>query len=209
MAKLRLNAARRPFYDSGPLNAVVAASALLLAIATFINITVFLGSWARERQMSWQKAEDEGLASETQRATSALEKRMTPRMSLELHKVADNVAGIIERRRLSWSRLFDELARVLPADVRILSINPDFQGGEVSLVMECIAQSNGQKLEFFRALQERPFRDAHIVAEMFDQRTIRFGIRCSYQPEGVGESGRRAAAIVGGSSRVAKLGESR
>lgn len=208
MAKLRLNAARRPFYDARSLNAAVTAGALLLAGASFLNISTFLGSWARERQLSWQHAEEEGLGARVKRATNALELRMNPRRSLELHKVASSVGEIVERRRLSWSRLFDELARVLPPDVRILTINPDYQDGELSLVMECVAQDNNQKLEFFRALQEAPFREARIVAEMFDKGTIRFGIRCRYLPDASPGLARAADAESSPPSRVATLRES-
>lgn len=62
---------------------------------------------------------------------------------------------LVDRKMFSWTGLFSVLEEALPDSIRLVSIVPNVQKGEVSLDLEAVARSNEDGLDFIRTLEER------------------------------------------------------
>lgn len=72
--------------------------------------------------------------------------------------------NLVDRRAFSWTDLFADLEGVLPPGVKLLSIAPGVEGGEVKLDLEAVARRGEDALAFAGLLQKRPeFIDATIL----------------------------------------------
>jgi Tfp pilus assembly protein PilN len=63
---------------------------------------------------------------------------------------------LVDRRTFSWSGLFAVLEETLPKGVRLLSIAPAIEKGQMKLELSAVARSNEDALELIRALEDRP-----------------------------------------------------
>jgi len=120
----RLNLSRRPFVNSRP---VTRAAALLWVLGTVLLLTNVFIIWSYLASSREKRAEvksgEAGLAAERQ-AVARHEEQVA---RLDLGRQNEEVAylnGKIAQRTFSWSRLFDRLAEVLPADVRLQQLTP-------------------------------------------------------------------------------------
>ena len=120
-----LNLARRPFANARPLRRLGAllwvAGALLLALNAFSIWSYLSGS--AEKRAAIARAEERRRRGEPRdraswRASSA---------SMDLERQNEQAAFLnrrIAERTFAWSRLFDDLAEVLPRDVRVNDLSP-------------------------------------------------------------------------------------
>lgn len=77
-----------------------------------------------------------------------------------LHDRAAFLNGIIDARSFNWTKMFMELEQILPAGVRIISIEPKQYAGHAELKLTFGATSDDAKLKFFHALeQSKEFSD--------------------------------------------------
>jgi type IV pilus assembly protein PilN len=63
------------------------------------------------------------------------------------------VRDVVSQRSFSWTELLARLETVLPAGVRLISINPGFEEGRATLELQALARSIEEGFEFAAALQ--------------------------------------------------------
>ncbi|MGH9489895.1 MAG: hypothetical protein ACRD17_05250 [Terriglobales bacterium] len=73
---------------------------------------------------------------------------------------------LIDQKAVSWTRLFERLEALLPAQVQLLSIRPAEQEGRTALEMIVAAPSVSDALPFIRQLEEAPDFAAPHVSEV-------------------------------------------
>src|SRR6266481_3842985 len=66
----------------------------------------------------------------------------------------------IDEQSLNWTQMFMDLEKILPTGVRLVSIDPAHEKGQVQVRLSVGAISDEAKLQFFRALENSPaFKD--------------------------------------------------
>lgn len=154
--RYELNLAQRPFVDlTVP---AILAFLLLLGIGLFgaLNISVFLSASTDDQvldeQLEQNMQENDKLRSEITNIEASLANRDFRRMKQEI----DFANELIDRRSLSWTRLFDRLEELAPAELRMLRISPSIKRGELELNLR--VEVPGQKVirDFISALEESP-----------------------------------------------------
>ena len=147
MKPIHLNLAAKPYRDTRPYIAVMAVGWLLVALMALNNVD----TWYRyqhdtkttreeiaalERQTDVEKKK---LQVSEQRLRSVNVKLMTVQTQY--------VNTVLAERAFSWSELLDRLERVLPNDVRLVSISPSFnKNGLVHLSLVCVGKSSNSML---------------------------------------------------------------
>lgn len=63
---------------------------------------------------------------------------------------------VIDERSLNWTRMFMDLEKILPAGVRVVSIEPQLEKNRVEIKLTIGAVSDEAKLQFFHALEKSP-----------------------------------------------------
>lgn len=198
----RLNLSRRPFVNSRP---VTRAAALLWVLGSVLLLTNVFIIWSylassREKRVE-VKAGQERLATERQ-AVARHEEQVA---RLDLGRQNEEVAylnGKIAQRTFSWSQLFDRLAEVLPADVRLQQLTPRGLADErqerqavrrpatrratdlVTMQINGQAKSDEAILEFVDNLFAHPaFAEPNLTHEAHEKDGyIRFAVGVTYLP---------------------------
>jgi hypothetical protein len=62
---------------------------------------------------------------------------------------------LVDRKMFSWTGLFAVLEDALPLSIRLVSIVPKVQKGEIVLGLDAVARSKDDGLDFIRILEER------------------------------------------------------
>lgn len=202
-----LNLAARPFVNRRP----VVRLALVLWLAGVLllagNVWLYWDFLAGRGDVHARRAEVEEAIATEQRRIAALEGELASYDIEAQNRQVDYLNQRIARRRFSWSRLFDQLADVLPQDVRIESLSPAVAGeqrrgasrrsdlpaeaGQVLLRMEAQARSDQAILELVDALFADPdFQDPNLIQQATtEQGLIRFSLEAVYSaPETGGEA---------------------
>lgn len=92
---------------------------------------------------------------------------------------------LVDRRTFSWSGLFAVLEETLPKGVRVLSIAPGTEKGQMRLELSAVARTNEDALELIRALEDRPEFDDVVPRARTGELDGQLGFRISmrYTPQ--------------------------
>jgi hypothetical protein len=201
MRPLELNLASRPFRNNAPvwLGIVLAASAATAFTAWTVS------TWLERRA---EIASLEASLSGADRDTSDLGQRLQKAEEAiaeyderALNRQAGLANEVLSRRGLSWTRLFNQLERLQPYEVKMVEIRPAYTVGDairgadkttefagtVKIGVEGRAQSIEAFLEFQRALLlDRHF--ARVQPQRLDRKgggaELEFELEFLYDPEG-------------------------
>ena len=184
MKPIHLNLAARPYRDYRPYVAVMAIGWLLVALMALNN----LDTWYRY-QHDTKTTRDETAALERQ-ADVERTKLQTSQQRLRSINVAlmtaqtQYVNSRLAERAFSWSELLDRLERVLPDDVRLVSISPSFnKDGLVHLSLACVGKTGTSLVKTLDNFN----RDGHFsrpfpTSENETAAGFSFGIGVDYRP---------------------------
>ncbi len=152
------NFARAPFVNERLPRAV-----LLLSIAVVAGATVLHGVLLTRYLLREQEALDNRVADLRQelvetnarisRAQSALAKNRAELGSGE----TQFLTTLFRRKSFSWTGLFNELEELTPPAVRITSIAPAEEEGEITVTMTVVGRTLSDVLEMVRALESSSF----------------------------------------------------
>ena len=165
--RLDINLATRPYEDAREFWARWGTSVGLLLLATLLLVGWSVRSWmnaGRDRQniaqLQQQIADRDQERAAAQTFLDKPENRSTRDQSQFLN-------GLIQRKAFSWTRVFEELERVVPPNLHVVSLQPEFseQGGML-LDMRVIGETRGAVIELVRRMEgSKHFQGAELVQE--------------------------------------------
>lgn len=85
---------------------------------------------------------------------AALEQFFARPENAKLHDRAAFLNSLIDERSFDWTRMFTDLERILPPGVRVVSISPKLQKGQVEVKLVVGATGDESKLKFLRAIEQ-------------------------------------------------------
>jgi len=187
--RLDINLATQPYEDARQFwlrwgTALAAAAILTLALLTF----TIMGWFAARRDhatIAKYRAEIAQRDQTRQQAENFLnrpENRTTRDQSQFLNE-------LIERKSLSWTHVLEDLEKVMPTRVHLVSIHPELdEDNQLKLKMVVGGDSRDRALELARRMEEsRRFTQTYIETEHSAQAgsgdTIQFNINGVYVPD--------------------------
>jgi type IV pilus assembly protein PilN len=97
---------------------------------------------------------------------------------------------LIERKSFSWTRVLEDLEKVMPARVHLVSIHPELDDdNQLALKMVVAGDSRERAIELVRRMEDsRRFAQTYIEGEHYETATgssdtVRFNIDAIYIPE--------------------------
>ena len=150
---LRTNLATRPFYNERAVH-------LLLGAIAFVSVVLLVVGGLRFRQLSTVHAaltvaaeHDEQRAREILQETEALQ-RETGTTQIDLLTAATGeVNQIISQRIFSWTEFLNLIEATLPVDVRLTSLRPGVDTGDVTVSIGVVGRSVGVIFDFIEQLE--------------------------------------------------------
>lgn len=182
------NFARRPFRDDRPAYAL--AAFLFLAGAVLLTINLRMAADYR-RQVADTRAEIAGFEARQRSAEAKAQAARAALGSYQLSSLAEESRGlarIVAERRFSWTTLLSRLERTLPADVGLVTLQPQFGAdGNSSLEMQLVARRRDAIVRTIEALAKNPaFTHVTLNQETQPEATaadpIQFSISSGYDP---------------------------
>ena len=165
--RLDINLATRPYEDARVFWARWGTGVGLLALATLLLLGWTVRSWmnaGRDReniaQLQQQIAERDRERAQAQAFLDLAANRSTRDQSQFLN-------GLIRRKAFSWTRAFEELERVMPPNLHVMSLQPEFteQGG-MQLDMRVVGETRGAVIELVHRMEgSKHFQGAELVQE--------------------------------------------
>lgn len=204
MTQALLNLSGRPFVNRRP---VVRLSLLLWAAGVALlagNLWLYWDFLAGRGEVDARRREvGEAIDTEEHRIAALKDELASYHLAAQNEQV-HYLNQRIQQRRFSWSRLFDELADLLPRDVRLVSLTPSagedrssgrsrasakrtpsaVSDGQVLLQIEGQARSDQAILDFVDALFADPDFDRPNLRQQNQERDglIRFSLDTDYRP---------------------------
>lgn len=191
---MNLNLANQPFVNSRPVRRLVLVLWCLGALVAAADLILYA------RHFSGQQARRDRLAELTAQETA--ERERLAELERELagfdldwqNRQVEFLNLRIAERVFPWSRLFDRLASVLPAEVRLTRLRPEVHGlagvpegadETVQLEIRAEAQNEEAMLGFINRLFRHPaFRDPDLASENRQGKAnlVDFALTVTYLP---------------------------
>jgi len=169
MNPLDLNLASRPIRNNTLLWVAHAAIAVVILGGTSWNVTAYVRHGRDLQVLNAERDSFESRMSDLQRRENAARRGIAKHDLNDLNLRASKASDVIERKALSWTRLFNRMEEVLPYEVRMVTIRPVFsfgrreqQGrdthpaGSIPVSVEGTAKTLEAFFEFERALIHDP-----------------------------------------------------
>jgi len=159
-----INLASEPFRRDRPALVAAAAAAVLLSalLAVLVSLAVTERGRAAEisRTIEGLRAQLGGLTSEQARLEDVLRRPE----NAEVLERSRFLNGLLHRKGISWTKIFDDLENVMPHNVRLFALRPQMSPrNEIYLDMVVGAESGPPVVEMLRRLEDSPqFGDTFI-----------------------------------------------
>ncbi len=164
--KVRLNVATNPLQLHRKFLAVssligVIAGIVCLALAWHVY-SVRQGNAALRAKAAAVREEMVGLMGQRDQLEAFFKQERNAR----LNQRSTFLNSLIDEESLNWTQMFMDLEKIMPTGVRLMSIEPAHEKGQVLVKFQVGAISDEAKLKFLRALEKSPaFRDVKVEHE--------------------------------------------
>jgi Tfp pilus assembly protein PilN len=155
--KIPINLASEPFRRDRAMLAGSAAVGVLLLATLGVLISLFLTDRAQLADVRQDVARLNVDIRKTSSQQSTLEALLRRPENAEVLERSVFLNQLLYRKGISWTQIFSDLGKALPADVRIMTIRPFVnKDNKVTLDMTVGAMNPSSVIEFLKALESSP-----------------------------------------------------
>ncbi len=187
--RLDINLATQPYEDSRRFWTYWGTGLALLGMATallvFLAVTGFINAGHDRAQMAKLETQLAALDQEKNQAETMLNRP-------DNRQVRDRsrfLNALFQRKRFSWTRVFEDLERVMPAHLHVVSIRPDMSSDNLALKLVVAGESRDQAIDLVRKMENsKRFKQTRIDSEKFETTPgnngdrVQFDINALYVP---------------------------
>jgi hypothetical protein len=165
--RLDLNLATRPYEDAREFWSRWGLGVGLLALLTLVLLGFTIHGWVdagRDRRAIAQlQAQIAQKDNERARAQAFLEMAAN-------HSTRDQsqfLNGLIQRKQFSWTRVFEELERVMPNRLHVVSLRPELnEQNQVEVEMKVVGDTRAEAVELVHRMEgSKHFQGSHMESE--------------------------------------------
>ncbi|MDP9269236.1 MAG: PilN domain-containing protein [Acidobacteriota bacterium] len=187
--RYQINLASRPYIDARRFytNWLAGLGALFLLAALLVGLALHALVGSRQVAGEVRKIKAQIAKLDEQRARA--EEVMNRPENRDVRERSRFLNGTIARKAFSWTQVFEELERVVPPRVHVLSIHPEVKNDQVQLVMRVAGDSRASVVELLRRMEgSQSFRNPQLRAEDVRQTSnggaqVEFEISAQYVPQ--------------------------
>lgn len=156
--RIPINLASQPFRRDRAILAASAAVGVLLAATLAVLISMAM---ADRKQLAGVRAEINRLNGQIQRGTAEQQQLETVLRRPENAEVLERsifLNTLLRRKGISWTKIFADLEKTLPHNVRIIQIHPTVDAeGRITLDMQLGSEAVTPMITLFKAFGESPY----------------------------------------------------
>lgn len=210
--RLNINLATQPYEDVRKFLARWGLLTVILAVATVLLVFLAVRNWRDSRHINAQIADLEQKMDALEKSKqTAIETLNRP----ENRAVADKsrfINDAIQRKSLSWTRIFMDLERMMPTGLHVVSVKPEFsKDNKLGVHLLVGGSSHDKAIELVRRMEESAtFKQAELHSERMGAAgsgdPVQFEITSTYVPP----AGEGTASATGKTTQtIAKSGGGR
>lgn len=193
--RLDINLATRPYEDAREFWARWGLGVGLLGLVTLVLLGLAVRGWTnagRDRHNIAQ-LQDQIAERDHERATAQAFLDMSVNRSTRDQSQFLN--GLIQRKAFSWTRVFEDLERVMPVNLHVVSLRPELTDqNQMQLDMKVAGDTRGAAVELVHRMEgSRHFQGAQLVLEAQGGETgsgVVASVVAIYIPDSTDRSGR-------------------
>ena len=165
--RLDINLATRPYEDAREFWSRWGLGVGLLGLLTLVLLGLAVRGWTnagRDRHNIAQ-LQDQIAERDHERATAQAFLDMSVNRSTRDQSQFLN--GLIQRKAFSWTRVFEDLEQVMPANLHVVSLRPELnEQNQMQLDMKVAGDTRGAAVELVHRMEgSRQFQGAQLVSE--------------------------------------------
>jgi len=189
--RLDINLASQPYEDARQFWMRWGAAVGLVGLLTLVLLTLTITGWINARRDRMAMAEKRALIVERDRLRTNAEEFLNRPENRNTRDESQFLNELIERKAFSWTRVLENLEKVMPARVHLVAIHPELdEENQLALRMTVAGDSRDRAIELAQRMEEsRRFAQTSIIQERSTQSTTgdtaQFDIAAIYIPEPV------------------------
>lgn len=188
--RIDINLASQPYQDARRFwtywGTGLALLGLMTALLVYMAVTGFIRAGHDREQMARLESEIKAYDQEKSQSEAVLNQPQNRAMREQSRFLND----LFQRKAFSWTRVFEDLERVMPAHLHVVSIHPDVSADNNAQIKLLVGgDSREQALDLVRKMEgSKRFKQTRIDSEKFateQQRAtdpVQFEIVTSYVP---------------------------
>ena len=146
---LRTNLSTRPFYNDRVIRVGIAAGVLFVAALTAFNVLQILSLNQRTGELTARAEAAEAATAQLRENTRLASQAIDQKEVVAVQAAAREANRLIEQRVFSWTDLFNRFEETLPADVRIVAVQPQVDNDGRMLVAVTTLARRAEDLHAF------------------------------------------------------------
>jgi type IV pilus assembly protein PilN len=193
--RVEINLATQVYRDSGPVWLRWGGALAALALFTLILLYSVLSGWSAARKDRSLMAQREQQIADREREKTKAEATLNLPENRSLRDRSQYLNELFQRKAFSWTKVFEELERVMPARLHVVSIQPAMApDNQLEIKLVVAGESRERAQELVRKMEgSARFRQTHIEQESAQQGqapgdSVQFNISALYVPEMPGAS---------------------
>jgi type IV pilus assembly protein PilN len=171
--RLDINLASQPYEDARQFwmrwGTAVGAAGLL----TLVLLTLTITGWLNARRDRGAMADKRAMIADRDRIRANAEEFLNLPENRNTRDQSQFLNELIERKAFSWTRVLENLEKVMPPRVHLVSIHPELdEENQLALKMTVAGDSRDRAIELARRMEEsRRFAQTNIIQERSTQST--------------------------------------
>jgi Fimbrial assembly protein (PilN) len=189
--RVDINLASQPYEDARQFWMRWGTSVVLVAILTLALLAETAIGWVYAHKDQQTIANYKALIADRDRERSNAEAVLNKAENRTTRDRSRFLNELIERKAFSWTQVFQDLEKIMPARLHVVSIRPELdEQNQLQIKLAVAGESRDRALELVKHMEESPrFRQPRITAE--NQQTergiagdnVEFNISAQYVPE--------------------------
>ena len=186
--RLGINLASQPYEDARQFWLRWGTALTAAAILTLVLVTLTITGWFNARRDHKEIAELREQIAQRDRTRQQANAFLNRPENRTTRDESQFLNGLIERKSLSWTYVLEDLEKVMPGGVHLVSIHPQLdENDQLTLKMVVAGNSRDRALELARRMEDsRRFSQTYIESEQSAQSatgdSVQFTISGIYVP---------------------------
>ena len=188
--RLDINLASQPYEDARQFWMRWGTAVGALGLLTLVLLAADITGWLNARRDRAAIAEKRAMIAERDQLRANAERILNLPQNRSTRDQSQFLNDLIERKAFSWTRVLENLEKVMPPRVHLIAINPQMdEDNQLGLKMTVAGDSRDRAIELARRMEEsRRFSQTNIVSERTEKQsnssdTEQFDIVAVYIPE--------------------------
>jgi len=188
--RLDINLASQPYEDARQFWMRWGTAVGALGMLTLVLLAADITGWLNARRDRAAIAEKRAMIAQRDQLRANAEKILNLPENRSTRDQSQFLNDLIERKAFSWTRVLENLEKVMPPRVHLIAINPQLdEDNQLGLKMTVAGDSRDRAIELARRMEEsHRFSQTNIVSERSEKQsnssdTEQFDIVAVYIPE--------------------------